>query len=613
MADETIETETRILNWGEDAPRGGKAVLNRIIKEKATVPLFFAQTLIQSLRDVGYNNTTSALCEHVDNSIQSGASEIRVYFRQSGSRDDSVIDAVVYDNGSGMAPTTLKVAMAFGGSMNFGARQGIARFGMGMKTAALSMSPTLDVYSWQEPSAYYNMTLDVEAIGRERTNLIGLPDPSLVTELPDDLADVFRLPMVFPKNKSEQALLVSEKGYVEEALGSSGTIVYMQACDRLTYRKVQTLVDHAVKEMGRVYRRYIARGLNLYVNNRLVEASDPTYSLAAARHNRYLEEGVAKNSRLLLSKEVAIPVRENSSKTVPIIVKMYRLPVEDWYSLPRKTLKNDLQVFNSLTVSILRNDREVFAGPMPKLTTRHSVTHWYRIQIDFSGELDEAFGVAANKQGVRLKGYVEDTIKLAIREDISTLNGELKRFQAAQLAARNPSQPSPSEARAMEADAFQQKSLEANLTDEEKADLDANLRGLASTLRRQDETEDQAFERVSKSRYIIDLKHDEYWPFYDVRHKFGRIILTINTAHPFFTDLYEPLRKLETANETEEGDETPLPAEDDVRGPLAALELLLLSLARTQSRIAMNNEDASKILDMFRREWSETYRIQMTA
>ena len=36
--------------WGDDAPRGGKAVLNRIIKEKATVPLFFGQTLISSLR-----------------------------------------------------------------------------------------------------------------------------------------------------------------------------------------------------------------------------------------------------------------------------------------------------------------------------------------------------------------------------------------------------------------------------------------------------------------------------------------------------------------------------------------------------------------------------------
>jgi hypothetical protein len=45
-------------------------------------------------------------------------------------------------------------------------------------------------------------------------------------------------------------------------------------------------------------------------------------------------------------------------------------------------------------------------------------------RIGSSGVLDEAFGVAANKQGVRLKGYVVD----AIGDDITTLNEEIKRF-----------------------------------------------------------------------------------------------------------------------------------------------------------------------------------------
>lgn len=73
-----------VPNWGENAARGGMAVMTRILKDKATVPLFFAQTLVQSLRDVGYNHTTSALCEHVDNAIQAGATEIRIFFRQLG-------------------------------------------------------------------------------------------------------------------------------------------------------------------------------------------------------------------------------------------------------------------------------------------------------------------------------------------------------------------------------------------------------------------------------------------------------------------------------------------------------------------------------------------------
>ena len=39
---------------------------------------------------------------------------------------------------------------------------------------------------------------------------------------------------------------------------------------------------------------------------------------------------------------------------------------------------------------------------------RHGDANWFRIEIDFPGELDEAFGVATNKQGVRPKGYVID-------------------------------------------------------------------------------------------------------------------------------------------------------------------------------------------------------------
>src|SRR6266850_2800601 len=88
QAQETQPEETQILAWADDAPRGGKAVLNRIIKEKATVPLFLGQTLIQSLRDLGYNSTTSALCEHVDNALQWGATEVRVYFRQTGKQPE---------------------------------------------------------------------------------------------------------------------------------------------------------------------------------------------------------------------------------------------------------------------------------------------------------------------------------------------------------------------------------------------------------------------------------------------------------------------------------------------------------------------------------------------
>jgi hypothetical protein len=598
-----------IDSWSDDAPRGGRAVMNRMIKESATVPLFFAQTLVQSLRDVGYNHSTSALCEHVDNAYQAGAKEIRIFFRQVHKREGGSIDVAVYDNGKGMAPAVLKAATAFGGSLNFGNRDGIGRFGMGMKTAALSLSPIMELYSWQEPRAIYSMTLDIEAIGRDRSNLVELPDATLHAEFPTDQSSLFTTWMTFPIDRDEQSLLSPREDELYTKLGTSGTLVYMPACDRLTYVKPKTLVEHAMKEMARVYRRQIAEGLKLYINNRIVEAFDPTYSMSNARHVRFLDTD-PKVSRLAVSKTVQIRLNETLSETAPIQIKIYKLPIEEWTSLPRKTQKNDLRIFDGLTVSILRNGREVFAGSMPRITTRHSVTHWYRVQIDFPGLLDEAFGVASNKQGVRLKGYVEDAIKEAIGGDITQMNDAVREFQAAQNARKAPAKPSTSEQRAAEADAFQAKELPP-LTDDEQQQIDGNLRGLAVTLKRSGETEDQALERVKASKYIIDFKHDAYWPFYDVAHKFGRVILTINTAHPFFTELYEPISKLGVAASSDDEVELP-PVTAEQQGPTVALDLLLLSLARTQTRLSNSNEDAHKLIDTMRREWSDSYRTQLS-
>src|SRR5207247_5398466 len=121
------------------------------------------------------------------------------------------IDAMVYDNGKGMAPHVLKVAMAFGGSMVYDNRSGIGRYGMGMKAAALNITRSVDVYSWQEPGAFYSMTLDVDKTGQDRKDMIELPDPEMSDALPSEVAEVFTIPMDYPKKGYEsQDLLAYE-------------------------------------------------------------------------------------------------------------------------------------------------------------------------------------------------------------------------------------------------------------------------------------------------------------------------------------------------------------------------------------------------------------------
>jgi len=163
--EETIPTSEAPFKWGPGAPRGAKAVFTRIIKEGANVPLFIGQTLINALRDLGYNDTTSAICEFVDNSVQWGASQVRVYFNESGKKGRKRFNILVLDDGAGMAPNVLRAATAFGGSMCFDNRSGIGRYGIGMKGAALSMGQLLDITSWQERDAFYSMELDITGVG----------------------------------------------------------------------------------------------------------------------------------------------------------------------------------------------------------------------------------------------------------------------------------------------------------------------------------------------------------------------------------------------------------------------------------------------------------------
>jgi hypothetical protein len=421
---------------------------------------------------------------------------------------------------------------------------------------------------------------------------------------------MFTRPLGFPKDATEQQLLAPTTTDVYEQLGAHGTIVFMPDCDRLTYVGDRKLVEHCVKEMARVYRRQIAKGLRIYINNRLTQAVDPTYSMANARHASI--EGLnAKTSRLVVAKTVQVPLNDRTNETAPVHLKVYALPIEDWSNLTRKELSSNLHLFDGQVVSILRNDREVYIGYLAGLIDRHSETHWLRVEIDVSGELDEAFGISSNKQGVRFKAYVTELIANTIGSDITAVREEIRRIQAKRATKRSGSQASASEARATEADMLQPERLDTPLTPEEQQQMEANLRGLAVGLKREGETDEDAYQRVLSSKFLITYRDDPYWPFYHVEHKFGRVILTVNTAHPFFESLYKPLRELEI-KEAVESENPPDQVVPSSKGPVIALELLLLSMARAQSVLSRENPDASKIFDAFRRAWSEAYRIQLT-
>lgn len=109
MEQQTIDAELGAtpvpleMQWGANAPKGARVVFSRIIKEGAHVPLFLGQTMINALRDLGYNHTTSAVCEHVDNSFQWGAKDVRLYFHEKGPELRLLVDIADGHNYADMA------------------------------------------------------------------------------------------------------------------------------------------------------------------------------------------------------------------------------------------------------------------------------------------------------------------------------------------------------------------------------------------------------------------------------------------------------------------------------------------------------------------------------
>ena len=148
-------------------------------------------------------------------------------------------------------------------------------------------------------------------------------------------------------------------------------------------------------------------------------------------------------------------------------------------------------------------------------------------------------------------------------------------------------------------------------TDEEAKVLEENLRSLAVTLKRADETDEQAFQRIRASKYVTHLKHDQHWPFYAVDYQLGRIILTINTAHPFYSQLYQPLS--EAAPNSDDEELGPIVANEGNGKLLVPLQLMLLSLARAQSQMLQGDATGEHALlfQTLQREWSDNLRTQL--
>ena len=446
---------------------------------------------IQATRDSGYKGTASAVAELVDNSLQAGATVIKLSISASDDEGQYPIVLAVIDNGSGMDQHTLRTALRFGGSTRFNRRDGLGRYGMGLPNSSLSQAQRLTVHTWRScggPVLCSYLDLDEVASGELRA----IPVPRVV---------------------SKPSFV---NGY------DSGTAVTWSRCDRLDHSRISTLVRKLLLSLGRRFRHFLWDGVTITVNGDQVQPIDPLFLDPQA-----LFSGATEH--ISFEREIAVSAGDPSVTGI-VRVRFSELPVTDWSRLSNQE-KRERGIAKGAGVSIVRGGREVDYGWFflgGKL--RENYDDWWRCEIQFDPVLDEAFGITHTKQQIRPRPHLIETLAGDMESTARALNS---RARKAHLGVKIAERFSSSEDRATEKDGLLTP-LPAKARPRDKLVLES----LKKELSRPSQT-DREQEGGIEYRIVPKVLSDTC--FFNYARAEGKLVLVLNPDHPFYKFVYKQL------------------------------------------------------------------------
>lgn len=359
-------------------------------KTTINYPIVALNHFIEATRDSGYKNTSSAVAELIDNSFEADATVVNVSIVDHSVDGRRELIVSVSDNGCGMTPSVLRLALQFGGTTRFNSRNGVGRYGMGLPNSSLSQARRVDVYSRTRAGSVWWSYLDIEEIASGGTQSV--PQPRRKRLKPTD--DIYKF--------------------------DSGTVVIWSKCDRLNHKKVKTIVSKLHKEIGKTFRKQIQRGKLIRINGELVQPIDPLFLCAGNNLTGAAPYGPSINYDIHLPNDA-----RRRASTVRITFS--ELPIEKWHSLPNEE-KRAQGISKNAGVSIVRANREIdygwfFMGSKRK----ENYDDWWRCEVQFDPELDELFGVTHTKQGIHPTDELISILSPDLERVAHELNGRVRR------------------------------------------------------------------------------------------------------------------------------------------------------------------------------------------
>lgn len=582
---------------------------------------------VRAMRDSGYRNTAYALAEIIDNAVQANATTIELICvesqEQANARTRRRISAIgVMDNGHGMSPDTLRLALQFGNGTHLSDRKGIGRFGMGLPNSSISQCRRLEVWTWQNgpDNAMYSY-LDVDEI--EARRLFAVPMP-----VHKPLPEVWRCR--------------------SQAVSTSGTLILWTNFDdhRLTWRGAPATLRNTESIVGRMYRKFIDNGK---LNIRLLALLDDQSTY---------DESVRVNDPLYLMKHSSTPLPfdrepmfqswgdEGKDEDFEITYdgKVHHVTVRMSWARP-ETVPDDRSdrgakpygkhAAKNIGVSIVREGRELDLDSA--WTNSYDPTErWWGVEVEFPSTLDEVFGVTNTKQSATIfsnmaqfdwtsealpgESHSEFRARLQqdgdpralllpivehIRQQIQQARGLLKRQTAGRRTKQERyDQPAVED---LATSKFKERAEQGHETASDREDFtEDDAKSFEEDLKadkqyRGDVAEEIAQATLSRKRKVVFVtKAMEGYAFFNVEHKQGGLtVIVFNTNHPFYDQLMESLEPQIG------GEETDSDLLDRIHRAADTLELLFAAWARYE----MEEVTQQSRLFETRQEWGKMARF----
>ncbi len=380
-----------------------------------------ARLTIETLVNAGFRSTASALAELVDNSIEAEAKKIRIIATNKRNfvnrrTQNNIHELAVLDNGIGMTYSDLSNCLSLGWGTRLEKREGLGRFGFGLKGSSISQCRKISVYSWQDGIDNCNVVdMDIDRIIKD--DLDELPDPK-----------PSKLPRQYKK-------ILSEIG------GNSGTLVRWRALENVDVKKTDALTRRLNKDLCRLYRHFLddddTYGKRRDIQVLTIEDGDPTSTEQIK---------LLANDPLYLLKPSNVPGYESEAIFLEWD-EMYTIQIETTgnkfgnVSIRASIAKPEIQKLTGSSeigkhcadntgISFVRAGREIDFGDFGYIDSYDPRNRWWGIEIRFDPILDEIFGVTNNKQYVRNIKRLTDSKREDFNDTKDDDNRDLDFFKA---------------------------------------------------------------------------------------------------------------------------------------------------------------------------------------